>query len=1032
MKFLRSILSNGPLVNILFVVVLMMGTLSYLSMPREQDPEINFNFVQVNTLLPGASAADVEQLVTGPLEDAVRQVQDIRFVSGNSRDSMSDITIRFNDISQRKFDKRISDLRREIQNKANSELPENTEDPQVIEITSSNGFPTAMVLVVGQANDEELRYQAREIKEDLERIAGVDGVQAVGLNKPELQVVLNPQALVSYGLTAADVANQLQQAFRDVSAGEVRLGSEAWTVRIEGTTADPGVLANFMLAPPASPMEKVTLDRVAEIRRGRDRPSQMVSIEGGPAIALWVTKVAYSNTLDLVDRISVYVDEKNTLLADLGFSVVLADDQTTQTRSALGIMERNALLGLILVLAVCSLFLGVRISLLVTLGIAFSISGTMWLLDATGNTLNVSVLLGIVIVLGMLVDDAVVVVESLYYRLQHGEKPLDAAVGALQEVAKPVTSAVLTTMAAFLPLMLLPGIVGEFMFVIPFVVTIGLSVSLLEAFWILPAHVIVMNPKGYDKNKVHWRNRWTQKVRIFYGKALAFVLRRPKRFISAGFAAFMLAVMAVGIGAVRVDFFTFDPFRLFYINVDMPPDSTLEETLRQTELVELEARKHLLPDEIRSVVSIAGLKFTDSDRMFADQYGQIQVSLLPRTSSGRHVGLIVDEMRTAVTTVPGNAEISFFEVSGGPPVASPINVNVRSTQFDELRRATTHIKRLVAAIPGSKDITDNDVPGRPELTLSLDYRAIRQAGLNPGVLARLLRLHLDGEVVAFIRDKGEKVELRVKGPRRSVTDVNRVLDDPIALPQGGTTTFRALSSTTIQRTSGTIRHYNFRRSITVQAELDTLKMDSVTANNLLRDAWEEVRANYPNTDLDFSGAFDDIQESLDAMWGLALLGLGLIYLILATQFRSYFQPLLILVTVPMAFTGVVAGLLITGNPLSLYTLYGVIALTGIAVNSAIVLIDAANARIASGMRPLHATVYAGRRRVIPILMTSLTTIAGLFSLAVGLGGKSLLWGPVATSIVAGLLVATVLTLFIVPVLYRLFMRGHTVVGKAPD
>jgi multidrug efflux pump subunit AcrB len=185
-----------------------------------------------------------------------------------------------------------------------------------------------------------------------------------------------------------------------------------------------------------------------------------------------------------------------------------------------------------------------------------------------------------------------------------------------------------------------------------------------------------------------------------------------------------------------------------------------------------------------------------------------------------------------------------------------------------------------------------------------------------------------------------------------------------------------------------------------------------------------IKADFPNTDLDFSGELDDIQESLDAMLGLFLLGIGLIYLIIATQFRSYFQPLLILATVPMAFTGVVFGLLLTGNPLSLYTLYGIIALTGIAVNSAIVLIDAANSRIKAGMRPLHATVYAARRRVIPILMTTTTTIAGLFSLAVGLGGKSLIWGPVASSIVAGLVVASALTLFIIPTLYRAFQKGH--------
>jgi multidrug efflux pump subunit AcrB len=226
------------------------------------------------------------------------------------------------------------------------------------------------------------------------------------------------------------------------------------------------------------------------------------------------------------------------------------------------------------------------------------------------------------------------------------------------------------------------------------------------------------------------------------------------------------------------------------------------------------------------------------------------------------------------------------------------------------------------------------------------------------------------------------------------------------------------------KSPGTIRHFNLRRAITVEADLDAEVMDNVQAKVLIDEGWEKVRHQYPNTDLVFSGVLDDIDESLDAMKVLFLLGLGLIYLILAAQFRSYYQPLLILATVPMAFIGVVFGLFLTGNPLSLYTLYGIIALTGIAVNSAIVLIDAANARIAAGMRPLHATIYAARRRIIPILMTTGTTIAGLFSLAFGLGGKSLLWGPVASSIVAGLTIATVLTMFIIPPLYRTFMKGH--------
>jgi multidrug efflux pump subunit AcrB len=255
-----------------------------------------------------------------------------------------------------------------------------------------------------------------------------------------------------------------------------------------------------------------------------------------------------------------------------------------------------------------------------------------------------------------------------------------------------------------------------------------------------------------------------------------------------------------------------------------------------------------------------------------------------------------------------------------------------------------------------------------------------------------------------------------------LADIQQLLADPVALPGGGTTTLGALVHADTRIGSGGIKHYNLKRAITIESDLDKTRIDTVEANAQIAAQWDAMEARYPNTRIDFSGELDDINESLDAMKMLFLFGVGLIYLILATQFRSYWQPLLILLTVPMAFTGVVFGLFITQNPLSLYTLYGVIALTGIAVNSAIVLIDAANARLASGMGLLHATLYAARRRVVPIIITTTTTIGGLFSLAVGLGGKSLIWGPMAASLVWGLLVATTLTLFTMPILFRLAMQ----------
>lgn len=1023
MALLRSLIGNHPLANILFVVVIALGAMAYLQMPREQDPEINFNWVNILTVLPGASAEDVEQRVTNPLEDSLRNVQDVRWVISTSRESASNIIVRFRDMPAQEFDKRINDVRREIQNKANAELPAEVVDPEILELTTSSGFPTAVVVLTGQADDETLRFAARQVRDDLEQITGVDRVLALGFQEPELLVDFDPAALAARGLTASSVSDQLGGWFRDVFAGTRKAGDGEWLVRVSGSSPDPERVAGFRVLAPGQDGEGIPVDAIAEVRRDREKPRDLASSDGEPAVYLTVSKVGFTNTLDLVDNIRAYIERENTALAVNGLQLRLADDQTVPTRNALGVMQSNALIGLLLVLAVCWAFLGGRIALLVALGVVFSITGTFAVLAATGSTLNVSVLLGIVIVLGMLVDDAVVVVEAIYYRLQRGVDTMTAALDSLREVGSPVIASVATTTAAFLPLMLLPGIVGKFMFIIPFVVTVGLVISLVEALWMLPSHVDSLGRHAISQSRNQQRRvRYTRWVRQTYARALIRVMRRPLPWLGGVGGLLVAAVLMIAIGAVRLEFFAFDPLRVYYVNVDMPASASIEQTLAQTERVERRVRTQLHEGEARSVVSVAGLKFTETEPLYGDRYGQITVSLNPDESGMRSLDEIIDGMRESVAATPGEADVSFLRLSGGPPGGRGLSVKVRADDMDELRAAAARVRELMAQIPGTFDIVDDESPGRDELNLEVDVDAARRAGLDPGAVARLVRLHLDGEVVADLRDRGEKLELRVRAKPRTTLEVQDILSDPIALPNGGTTTLGALVRAEPRKSAGMIRHWNLRRAITVEASLDGDRINTVEASNRLREAWEPARVQFPNADLDFSGELDDIQESLAAMLPLGLLGLGLIYLILAAQFRSYFQPMLIMATVPLAFIGVTLGLLISRNPMSLYTLYGVIALTGIAVNAAIVLISAANDRRQAGMRTLHATVFAARRRVIAVMMTTATTIAGLFSLAFGIGGKSLLWGPVAASIVWGLAFSSVLTLFVVPVLYRFFMQ----------
>ena len=1018
---LERLYNNHPLANVFMAVVLVMGIAAFLLMPRERDPEVNFNWINMTTVLPGASAEDVERLVTDPLEEAIARLQDVRFVVSSSRENVSNILIRFQEISERDFERRVADLRREVQAMVNDELPPQARDPNILEVTTSSGFPTAIVLVVGQADDDDLRALARRSRQDIERFAAVDQILAQGLNDPELSILFDPAALAARGLSGLDLAQGAAGWYQDVFAGRLRTEQGQWLIRSEGRSIDPGSLSGMTLS--ASGGEGVVrFDEVARLQLGSSIPEQMVRYRGQPAIMLSVNKRAGTNTLALIGELNRYIDDRNPVLAEQGMTLVLADDQTVATREAIDIMRNNAIVGLLLVLLVCWLFLATRIALLVGAGLILCVAGTFAVLYAVGITLNITVLLGVVIVLGMLVDVSVVMVEAIYYRLRLGQAPLQAATRAMHEVGIPLTASVLTTIAAFLPLMLLPGIVGKFMFVVPFVVTVGLLISLIQAFWVLPTQVVHSHFRP-DRARNDRRTRLTRLIRSRYVRALSYVLRRPKRFLAIAGLSFALALSAVLAEMVRLEFFAFDPMRLFYVQVDMPGDVALEQTIDRVMQVEQRVREGLDAGEARSVTSLAGVQFTDIEPLFGDQYGQVVVSLNP-ANGGRSVEAIIEGMREQVLSTPIGGDIAFLQISGGPPTQQPINVKVRSDDFVELRQATERLRGLVAGIPGTRDITDDRVPGRSELVLRMDREALAQAGLAPESLARLLRLHVDGEVVGFSREAGDRFELRVQAERERPRDPAEILDDPVLLPNGQLTRLGALVEASAGEAPGVIRHYNLRRTITVEADIDRNQTNTVEVNRRISEAWEQVRSEYPNTTLDFTGELDDIQESLESMAVLFLLGLGLIYLILATQFKSYFQPFLILLTVPMAFTGVVFGLLLSNNPLSLYTMYGIIALAGIAVNAAIVLIDAANQRLAAGMRPLHATVYAARRRVIPILMTTATTIAGLLSLALGLGGRSLLWGPVAVTLVWGLTVSALLTLFVIPLLYRLFMRGH--------
>ena len=1028
MNFLRRFLSNHVLANLAFGLVLVLGALSYLQMPRAKDPEINFNWVNVTSVYPGAAAVDIERRITDPIEDALRaNVRDIRFVLSASRDNISNILVRFNQVDDATFNQRLANLRREVQNTYVDVFPEEAEEPVVRELSTSSSFPSAIVVVTGPGDDENLRKQANRVKKELERFKGIDGITVTGLADPELHVRFIPERLEGLGVTPVDISETIRAYFRDTSAGDLETIDGTWIVRLQGTSPDPAVMQDFPVVTAAG---VVPLGGLAELVRTTEERSTIATYRGNPAVSLNIDKHADTNILELIEDLNRYVEARNRLQGATGVELLLADDQTASTRQALALMQTNALLGLALVLLATWIFLGARIALITSGAILFTLAGVFLVINVAGFTLNNSVLLGIVVALGMIVDDTVVMVEAMYYHLQRGLDGMAAVIGSFREVCAPVTTSVLTTTAVFLPLALLPGILGDFMRVVPLVVTFALLLSLVEAYWILPAHVlgakVDLAKGGNVQRKREAANHW---IRLYFTRFLLKSLRHPVATLLLIVLLVALAVGSLASGRIRYDFFEVDPVRMFHLNVELPQGASVEATSRFLVETEAAASQAFLPGELRAALSFAGVLWTDRQPLYGDTLGQVMFSLHPRAPDGRAVSVIADAVLQRVQSLPGPVDISVKQITGGAPTGKAVSVKVLGSEYPPMLEAANELRDFLERQQVYKNVMLDYRPGNPELVLRLDGEAVQRAGLDPATVARAVQAYVDGEIVAVFQDAGEEIKVRVLSRKDRGSSMDDLLRQTISLPNGQSIALEELLVSTPQRGAQNILHYNFRRAITLESDIDTEQINTLQANNLVRDKWREIQGKHPDVSLDFSGELDDITESLDAIWLLMLLGLGAIYLILGTQFRSYFQPFLVIATVPLAFTGVTLGLLATGNPLSLYTIYGVVALTGIAVNDAIVLIAAANARLDQGMDLLRATVYAARRRVVPVLITSVTTIAGLFSLAAGLGGKSLLWGPVATAIVWGLAISTILTLVVIPLLYRTFMTYSTRAGK---
>jgi multidrug efflux pump subunit AcrB len=682
----------------------------------------------------------------------------------------------------------------------------------------------------------------------------------------------------------------------------------------------------------------------------------------------------------------------------------------------MGKLERNAWAGFVIVIIVLMLVLGIRNAVLTAIGIPLSFLACFIFLHRTGGSFNGNSLFALVLVLGIIVDDAIIIVENCYRHLQMGKSWRQAAIDGTQEVMMPVLAATGTTVAVFLPTMLMPGIMGKFMRVIPITVSLALLASIVEAFIILPSHF--SDWPGKNLSKARKQSEWLTSLQNTYERALRVVIKW--RYLFAIGLPIVLLIGAGGIvNSVGMDLFSDEEVAYYQIRVTMPAGTNLdttEETLKEYE----DKITAILPKhELRNISTTTGRIIGQADWTFGTNVGEIWLDLSPSYNRTRNAKEIMDDVRGLIKSISGPTYVEIARLPTGPPVGKPVEIKVKGKYLPQMEAAASEIKAELEQTDGVVDVGMDWQEGKKEIRFRVDPVRAAMYGLSVGQVGMAIRNAINGADADKMYDGDEEIEIVVRLKKASVKRPEDFLKLPLLTRTGAVVTLGNVATYTIEPIYSVIRRYKQQRVITVFSNVDKTKTTPVEVTRRVRDKYQDIAEKHPGISLDFTGVFKEFEQSFTALIQLFAFGILLIYVILGAQFRSYIQPLVILLTVPFAFVGAGLGLLIAGNPFSISTLFGIVALAGIAVNDAIVLISFVNNLRAEGVPVKEAVIQAGRLRLRPILLTSFTTIAGLTPMAIGLGGMSLTWAPLANTIVWGLTVSTLLTIFIIPAAYTI-------------
>ena len=1047
--FIRFTLQQKVVFNLTFVLFILIGAFVLLRMPVDRYPNIEFGKMYINTFLPGASPADVESLITKKIEDALEDVEQLDYITSTSYRERSNVVIKFTDDSN--YKERFDDVRLKVLS-ISEDLPSLPEPPVFNFLDVNDWFPSISVNISGDHSNTTLALVAKEVKIHLAQVAGVKETRLTGEHNREFHLLLSPEKMQRLGLTFTDVVQRLKEANISYPAGHVETTSGEFVVIVDEQARARNDLISIIIRTDSDGSFIRLGDIIENGYFSHQDPFILTSVNGSPCVTLQVLKSSSGNALYIAQKVKSIVEELKPVFENEGITLTITQDSSNRIKDSIRVLGVNLMLGVVLICIIIWRFMGFRNAAITTIGIPFAFLVTMIFMYLTGNSINEVSLFAFVLVSGIIVDDAIVVVENIYRHVQTGKSVLDSVVVGTSEVFMPVISATVTTALAFLPMLIMTGMVGDFFAIIPKTIIFALIASILECLLILPCHYLDFGAKkdssrsakqGDEFQLNHYlegvgEGALMRTTRTLFNRLVVLTLHYRFTTLFLLGSAFALSVyifassMLGMTNLLKITFFP-DNYSLYYIELTNPPGTPISTT--DTLVKEVAAAVMSEGSSMHeSALGFAGFYINeDFSPQYGNNLGHVAVTLpkkedrkfsdYPENDVIEHL----EYVRSKVSPlIPAGTSMSIRPEKDGPPAGKDVNIRILGTHSENIAALAEMIRDNLnsdeAVAPWLVDLHDDRGSKGKIFRIKIDQERTAELGIPVKQVAQLASSIMNGQIIGEMKLPDETIDIKVKAQFTGESPMLEALDLVVVETPDGTIRLSDICSAEFSIEPGYLHRFKNQRAITLTADIASgAPLSSQMVVKKVRDFYDGVRNDYPGALLNFSGEHESTKKSFISLSYAFAIALLLIYIVLSAQFRSYLQPLIIISAVIFALTGVIYGTFISRTLFTINSFVAIVGVTGVVVNDSLVLVAFLNNCYQRGLKRRDALLLATNIRLRPILLTTLTTTLGLLPMALGIPEYSIIWGSMAMTFVTGLCTATVLTIIVVPVQWDLLM-----------